>query len=82
MTTKSKPLRREKNHAPTLERARKRIAAVTSATSQQLWSENGMLAEGWLGALHVEGLIDSEVYEQLDAELQAAIMGWTGEEQD
>lgn len=34
------------------------------------------VAQGWMGALHVEGLLDQGQYEVLDAELDKAKDAW------
>lgn len=76
-TEKARP-RRDSSRSDTLDRARQRIAAVAAADSLELWRELAAIAEGWLGALHVEQLIDRTAYEELDAELRAAVADWDG----
>jgi hypothetical protein len=70
-------LRRQSIDNPdTVERARKRIAAVATAEGFELMREDRAVAEGWIGALHVEGLLSKELYEVLDAELDKAAAEW------
>ena len=71
------PLRRRApDHADTVERARQRIAAVAKAESFDFMREDKAVALGWIGALHVEGLLSEEQYEVLDAELDKVADEW------
>jgi len=71
------PLRRRPVDSPaTVERARQRIAAVAKAELFELMREEKALAQGWIGALHVEGLLSKELYEVLDAELDKVAYAW------
>lgn len=72
----ARTIRRDKNNPATLERARKRIDAVVKADSLEAMREDSALAQGWIGALHVEGLLDKAQYEVLDAELNKAVAEW------
>jgi len=70
-------LRRQSIDNPdTVERARKRIAAVAEAENLDFMREDTAVAQGWIGALHVEGLLSKELYEVLDAELDKAVAEW------
>ncbi|MHC8403405.1 hypothetical protein ACYZTX_29250 [Pseudomonas sp. MDT1-17] len=70
--------RRDKNNAGTLERARECIASVINAESLVFWREDALIAQGWISALYIEGLLDVVGYEQLDAELEVAMAAGEG----
>lgn len=76
MSSKETPRRRDLDNAATLERARKRIAAVGKAENFDFMREDKAVAQGWISALHVEGLLSKEQYEVLDAELDKAADEW------
>ena len=75
MSSKETP-RREWNNVDTLARARKRIEAVTDAETLEAWREDIAIAQGWFGALQVEGLVNTAEYNALMAELDAAVAKW------
>lgn len=72
MTSKETPRSRDRDNAATIERARHRIAAVAKAESLEDMEQDLAVAQGWIGALHVENLLSQEQYEVLDAELDNA----------
>lgn len=76
MSSKETPRSRDLNNAATIERARKRIETVAKADSLDDMEQDFAVAQGWMGALHVEGLLDKEQYEVLDAELDKAKGVW------
>lgn len=76
MSSQETPDTRDMNNPATLERARKRIAAVVNAGNEEAMHNAAVLAEGWIGALHVESLLDKEQYEVLDSELDYAVANW------
>ena len=51
-------------------------AAVVKAENFDFMREDKAVAQGWIGALHVEGLLSKEQYEVLDAELDKAADEW------
>lgn len=69
-------LRRDKDHPATLHRARQRIEALAKAGDLEVMLQDAAIADGWFGALHVEGLLGKEQYEKLDGELRQAISKW------
>ncbi|PRW84457.1 hypothetical protein [Pseudomonas fluorescens] len=76
MNSKETLRRRDLDSDATVERARKRIAAVAKAENFDFMREDKAVAQGWIGALHVEGLLSKEQYEVLDAELDKAADEW------
>lgn len=76
MSSKETPRRRDLDNPDTVERAHKRIAHVSEAKNLEAFREDMSLAQGWIGALHVEGLLSKEQYEVLDAELDKVIDEW------
>ncbi|MFL6970083.1 hypothetical protein ACJ6X8_28025 [Pseudomonas alvandae] len=76
MTSKETPRSRDRDNAATIERARQRIEAVAKAGSLDDMEQDLAVAQGWLGALHVEALLSKEQYEVLDAELDKAKDAW------
>lgn len=76
MSSKETPRHRDSNSADTIERARKRIEAVAKAENFDDLEQAMAVAQGWMGALHVEGLLDQEQYDVLDAELEQAKDAW------
>lgn len=76
MSSKETPLRRDLNNAGTIERARKRIETVAKADTLDDMEHDFSVAQGWMDALHVEGLLDQEQYELLDTELEQAKDAW------
>ena len=69
-------LHRDKDHPATLRRARQRIEALAKAGDREVMLQDAAIADGWFGALHVEGLLGKEQYEKLDGELRQAISEW------
>ena len=76
MSSKETPRSRDLNNPATIERARMRIEAVAKAGSLDDMEQDLAVAQGWLGALHVEALLSKEQYEVLDAELDKAKEAW------
>ena len=68
--------RRDKDHPATLHRARQRMETLDKAGDPEVMLQDAAIADGWLGALHVEGLLGKGQYEKLDSELKQAISGW------
>ena len=68
----------EQNNPTTLERARKQIAQLGDATDGADLDFRYAVASGWLAALSLEGLVDSQTYHRLYAALEAAhkTMAW------
>jgi hypothetical protein len=81
MTSKETPRSRDRDNAATIERARLRIAAVEKADSQEDMEQDLAVAQGWIGAQHVENLLSKEQYEVLDAELDKAKNAWLDAEE-
>lgn len=77
MTSKAAAARRVLSSAETIERVRMRIEAVAQADSLEEMRAESFFANGWIGALRAEGLLDNELYATLEVELDKVVDEWS-----
>ncbi|QCY09609.1 hypothetical protein ELQ88_00710 (plasmid) [Pseudomonas sp. MPC6] len=69
----------EQNNPTTLERAHKKITQLADVTDRPDLDSRFSVASGWLSALRLEGLTDSQTHHGLYAELEKAHKALRGE---